>query len=476
MFTSGVMVCVLFLAVSLLLFNGRMVLGEPKVIRRRKVQSYEYELNMDSPTEQQSFSSKPPVSIPKRTELPVRNEQYISTSVPRVQDDAPHLLKHVDFKYPAFILPPPIRVPSMKGPELKDVSEYYKFLLRASSGCSDDICLNPVKYLNQFGNWSCTRTPNICTKSSILVMAERKYLVGSLDVIENGFISRSLDCGWPADHSKSLVKPPGWHGNLFNKTMIYLTVPEGLSFQHFLDGVVPKLVQLREIIQTEKDAIYVMDHGILDKMPQKLLMRLGINLSQLKSINEVPWTGSIAHVKKLILACQVPPLHPQLWRKAQEMFDLPWLNPEWKQTRHIVLYLSRNEGTRNSGRQVVNENVLLSTIKPIIEEKNYELVIFNSKEFGNLDVLFSFLANVDVIMGPHGGAFYNMLFMRRETTVIEFTPSNPSFHSIYNAVHMIVYLQAALLGNNYYNVMATPANGNMNVDVNEVVSILQSCL
>ena len=81
-----------------------------------------------------------------------------------------------------------------------------------------------------------------------------------------------------------------------------------------------------------------------------------------------------------------------------------------------------------------------------------------------------------MIMGPHGGAFYNMLFMRRGTTVIEFTPSTPSFHSLRYAVHMIVYLQAALLGNKYYNVMTNPISDNMNVDVDEVVSILQSCL
>ena len=63
----------------------------------------------------------------------------------------------------------------MKGRELKDVSEYYKTLLRASVGCTEDICVNPVKYLNQFGDWSCSRTPNVCDKSSILVMAEKKY-------------------------------------------------------------------------------------------------------------------------------------------------------------------------------------------------------------------------------------------------------------------------------------------------------------
>lgn len=492
-----------------MLLNARMVLGEPRVINRRKIRSFEYELNMDSPLESQTIPPGPTVSIRKKVEPSVLVEQTTHDSVPivldagthdsvhavrdteihdsipvgrdtetrdSVQNTAPRLLKHVDFKYSPFVIPPPIRIPSMKGPELKKVSEYYKTLLRASVGCRDDICLNPVKYLNQFGDWSCSKTPNVCDKSSMLVMAEKKYLVGSLDVIENGYISRSLDCGWPADHSKCLVEPRGWKGPLFNATVVYLTVPEGLSFQHFLDGVVPKLVQLQEIIRTEKDAIYVMDHSVFDMMPRKLLMRLGIQQSQLRSILNVPWKNNYMHVKKLILACQVPPLHPQLWRQAQEMFRLPWLNPEWKQTRHIVLYLSRNQGTRNSGRQVVNEADLLSSIRSIVEKKKYELIVFNSKEYDSLDGLFSFLANVDVIMGPHGGAFYNMLFMRRGTTAIEFTPTTPSFHSLRYAVHMIVYLQAALLGNQYYNVMTNAVSDNMEVDVDEVVSILQSCL
>ena len=90
--------------------------------------------------------------------------------------------------------------------------------------------------------------------------------------------------------------------------------------------------------------------------------------------------------------------------------------------------------------------------------------------------MFEFLANVDVIMGPHGGAFYNMIFMRRGTTVIEFMPRSPSFHSTAEAVHLIFYLQASLLGDKYYSVVSGGSGSNMDVDVAVVKEILKDSL
>ena len=388
----------------------------------------------------------------------------------------PQLLKHITFKYSSFVLPPPIRLPFMKYATLQQISEYYQYLQSESRGCSEDICINPEKYINVFGNWDCALYPNLCNKQSMLVMAQRKYLVGSLDVIKNGFVSRYLDCGWPANHMESLDPHPDWKGKLINKTVIYLTVPEGLSFQHFIDGVVPKLVQLRDALN-DKDSILIMDTTFYDSMPIKLLERIGINETQIQSIFDTNWNDNLIRAKKLILACQVPPLHPKLWQQAQELFRVSWLEPGWTQTRRIVLYLSRGtNNNRNAARRVLNEEELLQSIKPVVEEKNYELVVFNSNDFNTLDTLFDFLANVDVVIGPHGGAFYNILFMRRNITVIEFVQDKRMFHSMRYAVHMIIYLQASLLGDNYYSVVSKSSQKDMIVNIPDVHSILNHCL
>lgn len=392
------------------------------------------------------------------------------------EGDEPQLLRHVTFKYPPYVLPPPIRLPSMKYEELHQISEYYQFLARESQGCSLDICTNPSAYINQFGSWNCAVHPNQCNSTTMLVMAERKYQVGSLDIIKNGFVSRTLDCGWPANHTKSLERQPRWHGEIVNATVIYLTVPEGLSFQHFIDGVVPKLVQLRNVLR-EENPILIMDKTFYDSMPRKLLERIGMNSTQIYEIYDFEWDEDIMKARKLILACQVPPLHPRLWQEAQELFRVSWLQPNWKQSRRIVLYLSRNAGNgRNLGRRVLNEEEVLNRIKPIVEENGRELVLFNSSEFTDLDSLFDFLANVDIVMGPHGGAFYNILFMRRNISVIEFVQDHPSFHSMRYAVHMIIYLQASLLGDNYYSVMGKAVNHDMTIDIDDLSSIVQHCL
>ena len=87
------------------------------------------------------------------------------------------------------------------------------------------------------------------------------------------------------------------------------------------------------------------------------------------------------------------------------MLRLPWLESSWKQERRIVLLFSRKEGTRNSGRLILNEDAIVSEISPVLEKKGYELVVFNPSNYKTLDALFDFLANVDMVIGPHGGAF-----------------------------------------------------------------------
>ena len=464
----------LITVVFILSVSFPLVRGDVRVLNRQRfkyvVQENEVIVSPNNPVSTKSSIQSPEQPNTVKEEVsPVKEETTL------VDPDKPHLLKHIGFTYPAFVLPPPLYV-SDKVPRLEDVNQYFRSLKQVSASCKEDICVHPKSYLSRYSTVDCNKTPNACEESRILVMQEPKYLVGNLDIIANGSVDRHLDCGWPADHTKSLVPRPYHDDFIYPETVVVLVVPQGLSFQHFMDGVVPKLVQLQEVIPQEPNALYVMDKSFLDPMPLKLLARLGIRESQIRDPSEMNYRNGYLRAKKLVLACQVPPLHPQLWRDAQKLFRLPWLEPGWRQQRHIVLYLSRSKGTRNAGRNVVNEGELLEAIRPLVEAKKYEFVVFDSHKYGTVDALFEFLANVDVIMGPHGGAFYNMIFMRRGTTVIEFMPRSPSFHSTAEAVHLIFYLQASLLGDKYYSVVSGGSGSNRDVDVAVVKEILKDSL
>ena len=84
---------------------------------------------------------------------------------------------------------------------------------------------------------------------------------------------------------------------------------------------------------------------------------------------------------------------------------------------------------------------------------------------------------VDIVIGPHGGAFYNILFMRRNVKVVELMPQRLDFLSLHWAVHLIIYLQSQLLGNNYYNIQGL-ASGDFDMTINTTIlsDVLNDCL
>ena len=436
------------------------------------IQSADNTSTVPEPMPSVAVTKKPIIKVTSKLNVPLHQTS------PPVNPGmiVPRCLYHATYEYPPFVLPPPFRTDSMKFSSIYSVSSYFRLLKDSSRSCTLDICANPMKYINQYGTWNCRKYPSLCKeKDSILVMQEQKYLDGRVDVIENGVVSMRLDCGWPADHSLSEESFDPTTVGHYSGALAVLNVPQGLSFQHFLDGVLPKLVQLVDVIKNDTSIAIAMDMFISDSMPAKLLNRIGLGSHKIVGWHLLPWKNGKLYADKLILGCKVPPLHPELWQKAQTLFDLPWMKPGWTQKKHVILYMSRGTGTRNPGRHVLNENELTTAIDKYAQSRRFEFVIFNAKNYEDLDTLFDFLANVDVVIGPHGGAFYNILFMRRDITVIEFVPDSAAFLSTQSAVHLIFYLQSMLLGDNYFNIrVRTDGSSNMNVDPQLVLDILKN--
>ena len=302
----------LITVVFILSVSFPLVRGDVRVLNRQRFK-YVVQVNEVIVSPNNPVSTKSSIQSPEQPNTVKEEVSPVKEETTLVDPDKPHLLKHIGFTYPAFVLPPPLYV-SDKVPRLEDVNQYFRSLKQVSASCKEDICVHPKSYLSRYSTVDCNKTPNACEESRILVMQEPKYLVGNLDIIANGSVDRHLDCGWPADHTKSLVPRPYHDDFIYPETVVVLVVPQGLSFQHFMDGVVPKLVQLQEVIPQEPNALYVMDKSFLDPMPLKLLARLGIRESQIRDPSEMNYRNGYLRAKKLVLACQVPPLHPQLWR------------------------------------------------------------------------------------------------------------------------------------------------------------------
>lgn len=477
---KGFLLFCFVLSVAVLIRIFHVVSSEiqsPSVEKKNDQQIVVSNLNVIEPNHiQPTILKEKPTSILRMSGAFQHAQKWLHTIIPTGAHTY-HPQSHTTVKYPPFVLPSPFRTQDMHFPTLLSISSYYQDLKAASSSCNDAICSNPTSYMGQYASWPCDNHPESCSKESAVVMAESKYLIGDVDIIENGVAFRRFDCGWPADHSKSFPSNAGTTEGHFKGTLAYLPVPQCMSFQHFIDGLLPKLVQMRDLIAHDKSIYYAVDKSFNDKLPNLILQRLGIPSDHVISSDSLPWSNGKVSADKLILSCRVPPLHPKLWQDAQEMLRLPWLESSWKQEKHIVLLFSRKKGTRNSGRLILNEDEIVKQISPVLEKKGYELVVFNPSKYPSLDALFAFLANVDMVIGPHGGAFYNMLFMRRGITVVECMPENKYFVSTNKAVHLIIYLQAMLLGDVYYNVLGqSSGNDNMIIDPSVILSIIREAL
>ena len=67
--------------------------------------------------------------------------------------------------------------------------------------------------------------------------------------------------------------------------------------------------------------------------------------------------------------------------------------------------------------------------------------------------------------------------MRRDVKVVELMPQSLNFLSLNQAVHLIIYLQSQLLGNNYYNIQGLASGQNdMTIDTTILADVLNDCL
>ncbi|KAK9807674.1 hypothetical protein WJX72_005900 [[Myrmecia] bisecta] len=367
---------------------------------------------------------------------------------------------------------------------------------------------------------------------SRFVYYEPQFLRGQLDVISQGHLSRNFDCGWGSNHSEAATfvrSPPsatparspaavaqptaepsnqlsGSNGRvsataqlpmtfagflpgvtvptLFGSPattswvsgkLLFLAVPDGWSFQHFVDGALPKLVQAKTFIQAPEVKI-LMDIRSLVPIVGQLLKRLGVDESR------ALWSGIKQYVQaeELMLTCVTPPFHPQLWREAQAMLGVNQLP---RSARSVIAYITRNAASGiNGGRVVAKEAELLDAIRALLASRkaedrslHEELVVYRHERYRNLEDDLAFWAGVKAVIGPHGGAFTNMVFVPQGALVIEFFPvdvaSNRPPYPIGegNPGHMY-QTQAAMLEHDYYFIKADSRADLMEVDSKQVIS------
>ncbi len=168
-----------------------------------------------------------------------------------------------------------------------------------------------------------------------------------------------------------------------------------------------------------------------------------------------------------INTCITPPLHPTLWKGFRELLGVSEQNPLNSTESHVIL-LTRVD-SNNSGRTMLNYNRVHSVLKKRYGDR---LVVF--KGGYNLSKSMEIFSKARIIIGVHGGAFYNLNFSPSDAHIVEIWPTLEGHKPVPHVAHSIFWLMSNLIGQTYWR-LHEPARddwGDVNVDLPKLIKTL----
>ena len=278
----------------------------------------------------------------------------------------------------------------------------------------------------------------------------KENLLGQIVTIRKGTFSMPHDCGYRSNVSHVLKYRDILPGRRF-RSLVPMLVPDGGTFQHFLDGTLPKIIQALGYIQQPQ--VKLLMPSIRDTIIYEILEKLNISREKI-----VTYSGSVG-ADYLVYTCVTPPLHPLLWQKARSLLGVPDKLAIPKTSANVVVITRK--GCFNCGRRLLNREELLSRLKKKYSQSN----VLEFQGPLNLTDSISLFGSASIVIGVHGGGLYNINFCPSNTTVIEVMPTRPD-GTVIAAAHQIFWTQSILLDHHYWRLPTEPVNENGDVNVN----------
>ncbi|CAF3608702.1 unnamed protein product [Rotaria sp. Silwood1] len=328
---------------------------------------------------------------------------------------------------------------------------------------------------------------NDCQAHGFLFDALDEHRSVHIDFVKNGVYAND-DCGFRYGDTAVLrtFNATNHVDVLYDAAFIY-TVPDGWSFQHFLDGVGPKLSHSYVYLYKYRDAKVLIQKGIrFDRSVKEIWEMLGVKESN-RLIHYKADTKVGARL--LINPCRTPATHPRLWQDARHMYwsliNLSELNVI--SSKKNLIFLQRTaSNAMNKGRLILNEKLLIDSLVEYASKHSLNYIQYDhSKDHRHIRHQIELFYHAKIIIGVHGGAQSNMNFAPSGTTVIEVMPYRsqasrvpvvcqmPKSNKPEPCVGYIYYAQSCLLNQSYW-ILPTVVNndGNINIDLTRVNAIL----
>ena len=285
------------------------------------------------------------------------------------------------------------------------------------------------------------RSSFLVQRQNIATLGARSDTVlrGRIITHVNGTVHTSHDCGWNMNVGEFLRPIPKRRNPRHSFALLCpLLVPDSNTFQHFVDGVLPKLAQIHEIITHTQINITYLFYRPRDKIIHEMLDKIGIPPDRIAF-----YDGGYLSAKLLLNTCVTPPIHPTLWKTSRNLLRVDdRLKEPGKNT--LVILLTRSN-SRNIGRRILN---MADTTSFLRRKYGSDLHIFQGGH--TLAEAMSIFSKAAIVIGTHGGAFYNLIFCPASTKVIEILPVNEEGSPVPDHVaHTIIWQMAEVMNQTY---------------------------
>ena len=231
--------------------------------------------------------------------------------------------------------------------------------------------------------------------------------------------------------------------------------PESWSWQHFLDGALPKLYHALPVIRLYNATVLIQNPR--DSIVLWILNRIpGL-------IFEIFEHGGYS-ADIIIDPCNTPFMNTRVWRGMQKL-----INPERAPSQILwdfVLFVRRSK-TRNGGRKILNEEEVVQTLN-----YNGRGVVVDPSDC-NTDVIVNLMQQTKLVVGVHGGAMFNIIFANPGTKVVEIFPFDAARNKIFlKHSGSMVYAFSALLNMPYTRMMANSKDSNVYVSADALAKAI----
>ena len=268
-------------------------------------------------------------------------------------------------------------------------------------------------------------------------------LTGVIQVTPNGTVHGDIDCGWRTNPSVFTSRPK--HVCNHYPVLCPLLVSHSEYFQHFIDGALPKLLQLRSIIHFKGVKFFFRCRGIM--WPYTMVVTLPTRL--------------------LDNACITPPLHPSLFCEAHML--IRGMAKKFGSSDELVILLTRDHA-KKGGRRILKKDRLISYLRGRYGHGLYAFHV--NLTFSDSIKLFR---RVQLVVGVHGGAFYNTIFAPSSKNIAELMSTTTEVEVMPTYIgHTIFWAISDMLNQTNWRIISTPSDslGNVKVDIKKIAKVL----